>query len=271
MDNLMLTATQMIARESQRVEVSANNIANVATPGFKRELAFHSVLGAQAAQQLQQQALDAAAGVAPEPEPALREGAAQAPAATRAMQRATDFAAGKLQHTGNPYDLSVTGPGFLQLATERGFVYARTAALHRDGEGRLVTAQGWRLQAAGGGDVSVSGEDWKLERDGTVVDAGNPASAVRLVEFDQLERLTRAGGNAFAAPEDARMSERQPGAQGAALASAVQQGYLEAANVSVGDDMVQIMEAMRRIESAQKLVHAYDDMVGSALQRLGGM
>lgn len=269
MDNLMLTATQMIARESQRVEVSANNIANVATPGFKRELAFHSVLGAQAAQQLQQQALDAAAGIAPEAE--LREGAAQAPAASRAMRRATDFAAGKLQHTGNPYDLSVTGPGFLQLATERGFVYARTAALHRDGEGRLVTAQGWRLQAAGGGDVTVSGEDWKLERDGTVVDAGNPASAVRLVEFEQLQGLTRAGGNAFAAPSDARMSERLPGTQGAALASAVQQGYLEAANVSVGDDMVQIMEAMRRIESAQKLVHAYDDMVGSALQRLGGM
>nr|WP_175429311.1 flagellar basal body rod C-terminal domain-containing protein [Lysobacter enzymogenes] len=165
----------------------------------------------------------------------------------------------------------MTGPGFLQLATERGFVYARTAALHRDGEGRLVTAQGWRLQAAGGGDVTVSGEDWKLERDGTVVDAGNPASAVRLVEFDQLERLARAGGNAFAAPDDARMSERLPGTQGGALASAVQQGYLEAANVSVGDDMVQIMEAMRRIESAQKLVHAYDDMVGSALQRLGGM
>ena len=269
MDNLMLTATQMIARESQRVEVSANNIANVATPGFKRELAFHSVLGAQAAQQLQQQALDAAAGIAPEAD--LREGAAQAPAASRAMRRATDFAAGKLQHTGNPYDLSVAGPGFLQLATERGFVYARTAALHRDGEGRLVTAQGWRLQAAGGGDVSVSGEDWKLERDGTVVDAGNPSSAVRLVEFDELERLTRAGGNAFAAPDDARMRERLPGAHGAALASAVQQGYLEAANVSVGDDMVQIMEAMRRIESAQKLVHAYDDMVGSALQRLGGM
>lgn len=269
MDNLMLTATQMIARESQRVEVSANNIANVATPGFKRELAFQSVLGAEAAQQLQQQALDDAAGVAPDA--GLREGATQAPAASRAMRRATDFAAGKLQHTGNPYDLSVTGPGFLQLATARGYVYARTAALHRDGEGRLVTAQGWRLQAAGGGDVTVSGENWKLERDGTVLDAGNPAAAVRLVEFEQLERLTRAGGNAFLAPDDARMSERLPGAQGPALVSAVQQGYLEAANVSVGDDMVQIMEAMRRIESAQKLVHAYDDMVGSALQRLGGM
>lgn len=269
MDNLMLTATQMISRESQRVEVSANNIANVATPGFKRELAFHSVLGAQAAQQLQQQALDAAAAAGADAE--LREGAAQAPAASRALRRATDFAAGKLQHTGNPYDLSVVGPGFLQLATERGLVYARTVALHRDGDGRLVTAQGWRLQAAGGGDLAVSGEDWTLERDGTVVDAGNPAAAVRLVEFDDLGQLVRAGGNAFSAPDDARMRERLPGAQGPALASAVRQGYLEAANVAVGDDMVRIMEAMRRIESAQKLVHAYDDMVGSALQRLGGM
>jgi flagellar basal-body rod protein FlgG len=251
MDNLMLVATQLISRESQRVEVSANNISNVATPGYKRQVAFQSVLGAEAAQQLLEQAT-------------------QTPAAAQAMSRATDFSAGKLQHTGNPYDLTVTGPGFLQLATDQGSVYARTATLHRDADGRLLTAQGWRLQAAGGGDVVVSGENWKLERDGTVVDAGNPVSAVRLVEFEDLSKLTRAGSNYFAATSDARSSENLPGAAGT-LASSVQQGYVEAANVSVGNDMIQIMEAMRRIESGQKLVHVYDDMVGTALQRLGGM
>jgi flagellar basal body rod protein FlgG len=86
-----------------------------------------------------------------------------------------------------------------------------------------------------------------------------------------LSKLTRAGSNYFAAASDARSSENLPGAGANTLASSVQQGYVEAANVSVGNDMIQIMEAMRRIESGQKLVHVYDDMVGTALQRLGGM
>lgn len=241
MDKLMLTATQLISRESQRVEVAANNISNVATPGFKRQVAFQSVLGLEALAQQQ---------------------AGQSQAVAPAMSRATDFSAGKLQHTGNPFDLTVTGPGFFQLATDNGYAYARTASFHRTADGYLQTPQGWRLQSADGGDVIVSGEDWKLEKDGTIVDNGNPSTAVRLVEFDNVGKLVRTGGNLFSAsPADARAAEN----------SAVQQGYLEAANVSVGNDMIQIMEAMRRIESGQKLVHVYDDMVGNALQRLGEM
>lgn len=49
------------------------------------------------------------------------------------------------------------------------------------------------------------------------------------------------------------------------------QGYLEASNVSNADEMIRMMAAMRRIESGQKLVHAYDDMMGNVLQRLGDM
>lgn len=245
----MVTATQMISRESQRVEVSASNIANVATPGYKRQLAFQSALGLEALQQAQTE---------------------QRPVGLQAMTRATDFSAGKLQPTGNALDLAVTGPGFFQLATEHGTVYARTASFHRNADGQLVTAQGARLQAAGGGDVLVSGENWKLSPDGTVVDNGNPATAVRLVEFDEPEKLSRTGGNTFAASTDAHLREVGGQADGNA-GTTIRQGYLEAANVSVGDDMVKIMEAMRRIESGQKLVHVYDDMVGTALQRLGGM
>lgn len=245
MDKLMITATQLISRESQRVEVAANNISNVATPGYKRQLAFQSVLGLDA---LAQQPAGQPAG--------------QAQSVAGAMARATDFSAGKLQHTGNPYDLTVTGPGFFQLATDNGYAYARTASFHRTADGYLQTPQGWRLQSADGGDVIVSGEDWKLEKDGTIVDNGNPSTAVRLVEFDDVGKLVRSAGNLFSASaSDARAAEN----------SAMQQGYLEAANVSVGNDMIQIMEAMRRIESGQKLVHVYDDMVGNALQRLGEM
>lgn len=239
MDNMMTLATGLISHETRRVETAAQNIANVATPGYKRAIAFEEVLASGRANGI-------ASSTTPLPPSAI----------------ATDFSAGKLIHTGNPLDFSITGPGFFEVTTSSGPAYTRLGSFQRDADGRLVTAQGAALQAAGGGDVVVRSNNWHVERDGTLVDDGNPSTAIRIATFADPAKLTRGEGGLFHANGAQPVDIEQP---------RIVQGFVESSNVSVGHDMMRMMEAMRRVESGQKLVHAYDDMVGTVLQRLGDM
>lgn len=228
MDSIMALGASLISTETHRVEIAGRNIANIATPGYKREIAFADAL-------------------------ASRQSASQ-PAIT-----STDFSAGKLIHTGNSLDLAITGPGFFEVATPDGAAYTRRGAFTRDAQGRLVTSQGWPLQGSNG-DIVISSSDWHIERDGTVVEAGNPVAVVSVVAPENTASLKRLGGDLFALNNaQARI----------ATGSTVSQGYVESSNASTAADMMQMMEAMRRVESGQKIVHAYDDITGAALQRLG--
>ncbi|WP_333677792.1 flagellar hook basal-body protein [Dyella sp.] len=234
MDNLMIMATDLMARETRRVDVAAQNIANGGTPGYKQAVAFDQVVND------------------------LRRNEGVPVSATNVV---TDFTPGKLQHTGNPTDLAIRGQGFFEVATPEGAAYTRAGAFHRDEQGYLVNAQGFRLQSQDGGDVRVSQSDWRVEQDGTIIDHGIATIKVRVMTFDNDQLLARSGNGLF------KTSETPLEASHAQLA----QGFLEASNTVTGNDMVQIMQAMRRVESGQKLVYAYDDMIGNVLQRLGDM
>ncbi|WP_231941305.1 flagellar hook-basal body protein [Burkholderia sp. PAMC 28687] len=233
----MTLAIGLISHETRRVETAGQNIANVATPGYKRQIAFEEVLDTN-------RAVDV-----PSPR------AEQVPSGI-----ATDFSAGKLVHTGNPLDFSINGPGFFEVATPSGLAYTRLGSFQRDADGRLVTAQGAVLQAMAGGDIVVRSNNWHIERDGTLIDEGNPSAVVRVATFSNTAQLTRAEDGLFHANGAEAVEVAQP---------QMMQGFVESSNVSVGNDMIQMMEAMRRVESGQKLVHAYDDMIGTVLQRLG--
>lgn len=233
----MTLATDLISLETRRVETAGQNIANVATPGYKRQIAFDDVLAAGSA-----------------------TGGSAVANALPPTGIATDFAAGKLIHTGNPLDLSINGQGFFEVATSSGLAYTRLGSFQRDADGRLVTGKGAALQAMGGGDVVVRSNNWHVERDGTLVDDGNPSVVIRVATFPDPSRLTRGDDGLFHANGAQAVDVDPP---------QLVQGFVESSNVSVGNDMMQMMEAMRRIESGQKLVHAYDDMIGTVLQRLG--
>ncbi|MGU7783229.1 flagellar hook-basal body protein [Burkholderia sp. PU8-34] len=234
----MTLAVDLIASETRQVETAAQNVANLATPGYKREIAFSDVLSQGG------------------PSPSARTVPTNRTAAT-------DFTPGKLIHTGNPLDLTLAGGGFFAVSTPEGTAYTRGGTFQLDASGRLVTAQGWVLQSDGGGDVSVrSSSDWKVASDGTVLDDGTPVAVIGTASFSDPRQLTRLGSGLFRADGIQPDEVDDP---------RVLQGFLESSNVSNGNEMVRMMEAVRRIESGQKIVHAYDDMMGTVLQRLGDM
>ncbi|HEF5875123.1 TPA: flagellar hook basal-body protein [Burkholderia cenocepacia] len=234
MDDLMTLSLRLISLETQRAETAARNLSNVATPGYQREIAFQDMLTSDATQ---------AGG-----EPSIR--------------RLTDFSAGRLVRTGDPFDLAIAGDGFFRVLTDAGPAYTRTSSFRRAADGRLVTrAGGWPLQGAHG-DIVVSLDGWRIEPDGTVLDHGIPTSVIRVATFDTPSRLQPVANGLYVPRDTTGMRDVPP---------RLAQGFAETSNVSAADDMVRLIEAMRRVETGQKLVHAYDDLMGTVLQRLGGM
>lgn len=162
--------------------------------------------------------------------------------------------------TGNPDDLALTHNGFFLVTSPHGQVYTRQGSFHRDSDGRLVTAQGWPVQAEGGGDIVLKDGDFKIDPDGAITKDGQPVAKLAVMDF--------AGPKVFADAQDGYLT-----ADGSNMtpveAPGIRQGALESSNVSTGSEMVAMMEALRRAEAAQRLITVYDDLMGRALSTFG--
>ncbi len=160
--------------------------------------------------------------------------------------------------TGNPNDLSILGDGFFAVGANNQVFYTRQGIFSRDGAGRLINPQGYALQA-GGSDLVLKDGGFTVEPDGTVLQKGEPVAKIDVVDFKDRRALVSEEGGMFSAP--------QPGAT--VDQAAVRQGALESSNVSMGEEMISIMEALRRAESGQKLMNVYDDLMARAITSFG--
>jgi flagellar basal-body rod protein FlgF len=222
-------AGTILARAFQRTEVAAQNMSNMTTPGYKARRWF--------------------------PLAATVDSNGSSPN-TGSM---IDFAQGQLQNTGNPLDLALSGTGFFVVRSDDGTYYTRDGQFVRGSDGRIETSGGLALQAASGGDITVTSANPQILTDGTVLDGGQPVARVATAKFSDLSSLKPAGGGLFTASSD---DSEDGNAQ-------IHQGMLETSNVSTADEMISIMSALRSAESGQKVIQVYDDLMGRALNAFG--
>lgn len=233
MGDLAETASRIMSRSAESVEIAAQNISNMATSGYKRRVEFSELVGATSDPQ----------------------------AASSPVRATTDFSQGKVVETGSPYDLAITGSGFFALREKTGQVtYSRQGRLMRDADGRLATPTGAVLLTDSGADLILRTTSFKVTADGVVLEDGAPVARIGLAAADDPGRLERRNGDGFTSP-DASLDLTARGQ--------IHQGGYEAANVSTGDEMVAIMAALRRAESGQKLMGVYDDLMGRVLSTFG--
>lgn len=230
MADLIESARAILSVSERRMEATANNVANLTTPGFK-------------AQKLYSEVFSDVSTLAPRQSEAVR----------------ADLAQGKLTKTNNPLDLAIGGAGFFRLMSADGsLVYSRQGQFRRDGEGRLVNAQGMALQAADGGDIVLASPDAEIRTDGTLLVDG--AAVARIGLFQPAEGTVPApmSGSLFAFDEPEEVREPQ-----------LHSGMVEASNVALADEMVALMEAMRSAEGGARLVQTYDELMGKAINTFG--
>jgi len=225
-----------------KLDVIANNLANVNTPGYKKDrIRFESVLASAGSQE-------------------AADGISDAPVLVE-ERYAIDFTAGEMKHTGNTFDLALDGDGFFTVNTPEGKAYTRQGNFRIDAGGKLVTADGYEV-LAGGSPITVNGGSVTFDPQGKIFVEGVEAGAIDVVDFPKPYDLKKIGSALFM-PNDQDLVP-QP-----ARETRVVQGQLEGSNVNAIEEMVRMIEATRSSESCQRLIQNYDSMMGKAVNELG--
>ncbi len=256
-DALQIAATGMQAQQAS-VDAIAHNMANVATPGYKRtRIAFADLVTGSPG-----------AGSAASPDGALAtrgaavvaQGAGVGIAAVARL-----FDAGELRQTDAALDIAISGDGFLEVTMPDGSrAWTRGGTLRVDDDGQLVTQRGLPLKPG----IVVPADTQKLVigPDGkvTAASAARPTpielGQLQLVRFMNPGALTPAGDGLYRAGDTA--GEPIGGRAGEDAMGTVRQGFLEGSNVKLVDEMVSLMVAQRAYEASVKVVQAADEMLG---------
>jgi flagellar basal body rod protein FlgG len=166
----------MIVGAHRRLESISQNVANLTTTGYRRTASFQQTMNV---------------GAASDHVP-------------------TDFAHGALRATGRTFDIALASDGFFAVRGEDGAYYTRDGQFTRDPQGRLINEQGFALQSADGGDVTVSAAAIEILEDGTVLDDGVPVSRVGVFALAPEARLNRVTGSYFQTSAEAMVEVETP-------------------------------------------------------------
>lgn len=232
------TAATGMAAQQTNMDVIANNIANVSTNGFKRSRAEFEDLMYQT-----QKEPGTATGMNSYSPNGVQTGLG---VRTAAIQK--DFAGGNAQVTKNPLDMQIEGSGFFQVLTPDGqLAYTRDGAFKKDAQGRLVDKNANLLQPeivvppdVAGIEVSPNGEVRVIQG---LNDAPQTIGQIDLANFVNPAGLKALGKNLFAqTPSSGQPIQARPGLNGTGYLA---QGQLEASNVNIVDEMVNMITSQR--------------------------
>lgn len=250
---LSTAATGMEAQET-RLDVTANNIANVSTAGFKKSRAEF--------QDLMYQTLRAAG--APSGQGASAPTGTQVGSGVRVASTERMHSEGELRQTGNPLDVAIEGNGFFAVNLPGGeTAYTRDGSFKLSPEGKLVTSDGYALA----GDISLppDAQTITIGADGTVsaTVAGEAAPVeagkLELTSFANPAGLSATGRNLF--KETAASGTPVTGAPGEGGAGTLSQGSLELSNVKVVEEMIDLISGQRAYEVSSRVIKAADEML----------
>ena len=235
----------MLALQTQRVlqrrmDVTANNLANISTSGFKAD-----ALVTEETDNTGAKATDGVTDVR----------------FVRDVGLTRDMGQGEIAITGNPLDVAIQGDGFFMVQGPSGPLYTRDGAFTLMGDGRLVTGDGRAVLSSGGSPIVLDpqGESPTISRDGAINLNGIEAGRIGVAGFAHPENLQKVGDNLWSAAGQAQTT-----ADGVVV-----QGALEGSNVRPVIELTRLIEISRAYQSAAKIVSGADELRQRAIQELG--
>jgi flagellar basal-body rod protein FlgG len=257
---LWAAKTGLDAQQTQ-MTVTANNLANVATNGFKRSRAVFDDLLYQNVSQV---------GAATSQNTVSPTGL-QLGTGVRVVSTERSHTQGSLDNTGNALDLAIQGRGFFQVLQPDGtLAYTRDGNFQTNAQGQLVTSSGYAVQPAI--TIPTGAQSVTIGRDGvvSVQIAGQAAptqvGTVQLADFINPAGLQSVGGNLLL--ESASSGSPTTGNPGITGLGTLVQGSVEASNVDVVQEMVDMIETQRAYEMNSKAVQTTDQMLQYAAENM---
>lgn len=257
MQALKIAATGMAAQQ-MRVEVTANNMANMSTTGYNPRRAEFADLHYQ--QLRSPGAITAATGE-------ILPSGVQMGLGVRLAAVSMEARQGAVRETGGAFDLAIEGAGYLEVELPSGeSAFTRDGALKLTGEGELVTSDGFLVVPAI--TIPEDAREVVINPDGTVfarfdgeVDL-QQIGDITLARFLNEKGLEAVGGNLFR--ETAASGAPEIGAPGTEGRGVLRQFYLEESAVEVVEELTELIEAQRGYELNSKVMQAADEMLASA-------
>ena len=229
----------MVPRIKQQ-ETIANNLANVSTPGYKKDLLFTRELTRQQSKN------------------AVRQTDWQTPMIDQIY---TQHSQGTLDKTGNPLDLALEGEGLLLVESPEGeALLTRAGNFSVDPQGFLSTSDGNRLMGEGG-TINVGNGDVSISEAGQVEVNNDVVGTIRVVEVENKNQLQKIGRSAFMIPNGIEPV--------AAVNFAIRQGYLETSNVDIVKEMVEMIVSYRNYEADAKSLQTQDQSLEKLMSNVG--
>lgn len=254
----LFTGASGMRGQQFRIDVTANNLANANTTGFKADRAeFTDLLY----QQIRRPGGTSATGV--QWPTALQVGLGVNPVAT-----AKNFSQGNYITTDQPLDMIIEGDGFFQVQLPDGTTaYTRDGSFKRDSNGDVVTNEG--LFLIPNITIPENATQLNISADGTVtvnlpgqIEA-TQVGQITLVRFINPQGLKALGENIFAETDASGTAlEDTPGQNGLGT---IRQGYIEGSNVSVVDELVSLIVGQRAYEANSRSVQTSDEMLQTAV------
>jgi flagellar basal-body rod protein FlgG len=247
--------------QNMRMQVIANNLANVNTTGFKRDRASFETLAYQA-----MTAPGAASSESTKFATGTNLGTGVQINGTAKIQTQ-----GSLQTTGNPLDMAIQGDGYFQILLPDGRTgYTRDGNFNRSADGNIVTSDGYQLQPQI--QIPENTTNLTIGADGTVSAslAGDSAPSelgkIELARFTNPAGLQAEGNNILT--ETAASGQPQTGAGGVDGRGTIQQSSLEGSNVNIVEELVDMIETQRAYEVNSKMISSTDQMLQYVNQNL---
>jgi flagellar basal-body rod protein FlgF/flagellar basal-body rod protein FlgG len=233
--------------QSKRLDVIANNLANVDTTGFKRQLSIFQARYAEAIKE----------GLIPPDQGNLEN----IGGGVEFLATMTDYGTGPLKHTKGRADLAIRGEGFFVVQKGEEKMLTRAGNFLISPTGRLETQEGYPVLSAAGTPMIINPQnpDWEFTSTGELRQ-GNAAQPIGVVMPNSYNDLIREGENLFRPlkePESLPPAERR-----------LAVGYLEGSGVKATSEMTAMIEASRMLQANVNLMKTQDEMIGGLVNRV---
>lgn len=251
----LYTANWGMINEQRRVDILANNMANAATTGYKKEGSTSEAFKDLMAFKINDTS-----------EPGVSKPLGGMNMGVKIGEVYTDYSQGSIHETGNTFDLALSNKGFfaVEFTNKKGETsvkYTRDGNFTLNLKGELVNKNGdYLLNKAGAHIVLNPTMDAEIDSYGNIYQNHQNMGRINVTDFADYNYLEKYGENYYTALEGS--TEKEPNCE-------VISGYLEDSNVQVVQEMVDLINFTRAYETNQKMIQAVDSTLERAVNNVG--